>query len=211
MYDPVCGMEILPERAAATARYEGQTYYFCAPTCYERFLARPEFYRDALQPTTYYARQLYEALETLHGVFYQPPTPPEDALTEAERAALTILGRRGEQPMRQLASLCQVALSTMTGIIDRLLERGLVQRQQSPADRRVVLVQLTNAGRRVYQARLDTDMRLVLTMLQALAAEEQQILVTCLQKILASLPLEDSQSHPSLADHRSSPHANPAT
>jgi len=39
--DPVCGMDIDPEGAAATSDYEGATYYFCAIGCKERFDAEP--------------------------------------------------------------------------------------------------------------------------------------------------------------------------
>ncbi len=42
--DPVCGMDIDPETAAATTEYEGQTYHFCSHDCHERFLADPESY-----------------------------------------------------------------------------------------------------------------------------------------------------------------------
>ncbi|HEX8473071.1 MAG TPA: heavy metal translocating P-type ATPase [Pyrinomonadaceae bacterium] len=37
--DPVCGMKIDPRTAAAVAERDGQTYYFCAPACKERFEA----------------------------------------------------------------------------------------------------------------------------------------------------------------------------
>ena len=42
--DPVCGMEVEPEKAAATAEYAGRKYYFCAEGCRERFVADPEKY-----------------------------------------------------------------------------------------------------------------------------------------------------------------------
>jgi Cu+-exporting ATPase len=42
--DPVCGMDIEPEGAAATAEHEGKTYYFCSQVCYERFIEAPEEY-----------------------------------------------------------------------------------------------------------------------------------------------------------------------
>lgn len=42
--DPVCGMEIDMATAAATAEYEGQTYYFCAPGCKAAFVRQPEKY-----------------------------------------------------------------------------------------------------------------------------------------------------------------------
>jgi Cu+-exporting ATPase len=40
--DPVCGMSVTPERAAGHHEYRGQTYYFCAKSCLERFRADPE-------------------------------------------------------------------------------------------------------------------------------------------------------------------------
>ena len=39
--DPVCGMTIDPAEAAGQADYRGQTYYFCHPSCLERFEAAP--------------------------------------------------------------------------------------------------------------------------------------------------------------------------
>lgn len=42
--DPVCGMEIDPQAAAATLEHDGETYYFCNPVCAERFQADPERY-----------------------------------------------------------------------------------------------------------------------------------------------------------------------
>lgn len=42
--DPVCGMQVEEESAAATAEYQGSTYYFCAVGCKEKFEADPEAY-----------------------------------------------------------------------------------------------------------------------------------------------------------------------
>jgi adenylate cyclase len=39
--DPVCGMRIDTEDAAATADYEGKTYYFCSEACHDAFVANP--------------------------------------------------------------------------------------------------------------------------------------------------------------------------
>jgi Cu+-exporting ATPase len=42
--DPVCGMRIDPDDAAATAEHEGKRFYFCSETCYEAFVADPDRY-----------------------------------------------------------------------------------------------------------------------------------------------------------------------
>jgi Cu+-exporting ATPase len=39
--DPVCGMTVDPSEAAGSAVHEGQTYYFCHPSCLERFTDKP--------------------------------------------------------------------------------------------------------------------------------------------------------------------------
>jgi len=44
--DPVCGMEISREAAFASKDYEGKTYYFCAPSCLEKFEKSPQTYAD---------------------------------------------------------------------------------------------------------------------------------------------------------------------
>ncbi len=40
--DPVCGMTVDPADAAGSFAYQGRTYYFCNPSCLERFSAAPE-------------------------------------------------------------------------------------------------------------------------------------------------------------------------
>jgi Cu+-exporting ATPase len=40
--DPVCGMMVAPEKAAAKAEHAGETYYFCSKRCAERFSQDPE-------------------------------------------------------------------------------------------------------------------------------------------------------------------------
>ncbi|HWL48524.1 MAG TPA: YHS domain-containing protein [Acidimicrobiia bacterium] len=44
--DPVCGMKIDTDDAAATAEYEGKTYYFCSQVCHDVFMTDPLAYAD---------------------------------------------------------------------------------------------------------------------------------------------------------------------
>ncbi|OFW01774.1 MAG: YHS domain-containing protein [Acidobacteria bacterium RIFCSPLOWO2_02_FULL_60_20] len=45
--DPVCKMVIDESKAAATATYQGKTYYFCALGCKKAFEQNPEKYLAA--------------------------------------------------------------------------------------------------------------------------------------------------------------------
>src|SRR3989441_2180919 len=42
--DPVCGMNVIPERAAARFEHEGKAYYFCSAGCGEKFRKEPARY-----------------------------------------------------------------------------------------------------------------------------------------------------------------------
>src|SRR5947207_611269 len=47
--DPVCGMSVDPQKAAAKVEHAGKTYFFCAPGCARRFEKEPEKYLRAMQ------------------------------------------------------------------------------------------------------------------------------------------------------------------
>ena len=57
-----------------------------------------------------------------------------------------LLDRHGELPMSRLADMLDVSVSAATGLIDRIEERGFVERIRVPSDRRVVLVRITPVG-----------------------------------------------------------------
>jgi YHS domain-containing protein len=42
--DPVCGMEVDEKNAAATAEYQGKTFYFCCNGCKAKFDKSPQQY-----------------------------------------------------------------------------------------------------------------------------------------------------------------------
>jgi DNA-binding MarR family transcriptional regulator len=60
---------------------------------------------------------------------------------------VSMLERHGEMPMSRLADMLDISLSNASGVIDRLEERGFVERLRVPDDRRVVHVRTTDAGR----------------------------------------------------------------
>jgi DNA-binding MarR family transcriptional regulator len=60
--------------------------------------------------------------------------------------ALTMLQHHGPLTMSRLAEMLDVSLSNATGIVDRLEDRGFVERVRVRDDRRIVLVQPTPAA-----------------------------------------------------------------
>ncbi|MGW5132835.1 MarR family winged helix-turn-helix transcriptional regulator [Streptomyces sp. NPDC004135] len=72
----------------------------------------------------------------------------EHALTGAQARLLSLLCLE-PLPMRRLAQRLKCEPSNVTGIVDRLEARGLVERRPDPADRRVKVAAATEEGRRV--------------------------------------------------------------
>jgi DNA-binding MarR family transcriptional regulator len=63
---------------------------------------------------------------------------------------LTVLEAHGPLSMTKLADELDVSVASLTGIVDRMEGRGIVERRREPDDRRVVLVHPTDAGRAVF-------------------------------------------------------------
>ncbi|MFE0330837.1 MarR family winged helix-turn-helix transcriptional regulator [Streptomyces cynarae] len=79
----------------------------------------------------------------------------EHALTGAQARLLSLLSLE-PLPMRRLAQKLKCEPSNVTGIVDRLEARGLVERRPDPADRRVKLAAATEEGRRVARGLRDS-------------------------------------------------------
>jgi DNA-binding MarR family transcriptional regulator len=90
----------------------------------------------------------------------------------------------GGKRMGPLAEEAYQSAASMTGIVDRLLERGLVERQRNPKDRRSVVVRLTENGRELVafekQSR-EQDARLFLL---SLSAEDRERIRAILERLV---------------------------
>jgi DNA-binding MarR family transcriptional regulator len=62
---------------------------------------------------------------------------------------LWVLEHHGDLTMSRLADMLDVSVSNATGLIDRMEERGLVERVRVPDDRRVVIVRASADGARI--------------------------------------------------------------
>jgi len=92
---------------------------------------------------------------------------------------------RLEQPLATGALAEQLGLdpSNITGVVDRLEARGLIERQPHADDRRIKLLALTRAGRAI-RADLDERIFTTVTLFEALSDAEQRQLAALLTKIL---------------------------
>ena len=70
----------------------------------------------------------------------------EIAVTMPQAKLLYLLGAAGDLHMSELVGRLGVSLSTVSGLVDRVVEAGLASRHDDPSDRRQVVVGLTTAG-----------------------------------------------------------------
>src|SRR5207248_11173248 len=70
-------------------------------------------------------------------------------LGTTEFGVLEVLYHKGELPVCEVQRRILVESSSTTYVVDKLCDRGLVRRRPSAADRRVTLLALTPAGRRL--------------------------------------------------------------
>ena len=87
---------------------------------------------------------------------------------------LYMLVSRGAMPMSRLADQLAVSLPNVTGIVERMVERGLVERLRPVDDRRVVEVRITVTGREILDE-IDTIKRHEMaTVIGRLTPEQQE-------------------------------------
>jgi DNA-binding MarR family transcriptional regulator len=83
--------------------------------------------------------------------------PEIRGLTLPQVKALIFLYDNGDRSMTELAAGLAVSLPSASELVDRLIDRGMVDRTTDPADRRRVLVSLTDRaiahGRRIHDLR----------------------------------------------------------
>jgi MarR family transcriptional regulator, organic hydroperoxide resistance regulator len=87
-------------------------------------------------------------------------------------------------PMNRLAETLSCDASNVTGLVDRLESRGLVERRASADDRRVKVLRLTTTGSRL-RAQLLQRMTGEQLPLSRLSARDQRALVRILERLVA--------------------------
>jgi len=75
-----------------------------------------------------------------------PPEFPDPGVTMSQMRVLMLLGAIGETRMSDLAPQLGISLSTLSSLVERLYDAGLVTRRADARDRRTVLVSLSEAG-----------------------------------------------------------------
>jgi len=133
--------------------------------------------------------QACEAWKLLMKLFFTqradlPTLAAEFDLSPAQCHVLHLIEPDQPVPMGQIAESLACDASNVTGLVDRLESRGLVRRQPSAGDRRIKVLELTQAGARLRSVVMER-MTKPPEILGRLSLEEQRELVRILKRLLA--------------------------
>jgi DNA-binding MarR family transcriptional regulator len=137
------------------------------------------------------AAALATDLERIVGLFRS--LRPASGLSMTAAATLAGLERLGPQRLTLLAAREGVTQPAMTQLISRLEESGLVRREASPEDGRVVLVVITDDGRTTLARRRAVRTERLTSIIAHLGPEHRAALADALPALdaLASVPRDD--------------------
>src|SRR5262249_55740496 len=105
------------------------------------------------------------------------------ALTIQEFRSLEFLASVEPRKTKELAEYLGLAVNSVTDVVDALETKGLARRQRDDADRRIVRIELTKAGRDAAQTITNSFLEIHRTLLGALTVEEQETLLALYRKI----------------------------
>jgi DNA-binding MarR family transcriptional regulator len=107
-------------------------------------------------------------------------TLDRQGLSLTAAATLTTLRRSGPSRLTELAVTEGVSQPSMTALVGRLADQGLVQRRADPADRRAVLIALTPAGADLLDRRREDRAARLAGPLDGLADDDVQAITDAL-------------------------------
>ena len=107
-------------------------------------------------------------------------------LTPVQYVALAAISANPGIDQVTLAGLIAYDRTTITGVVDRLAQKGLVERNESSRDRRARELKVTPAGRKTLSGITPAVEAAQRTMLRGLTQKEATELIRLLQKAIAS-------------------------
>ncbi|MBR0735446.1 MarR family transcriptional regulator [Bradyrhizobium liaoningense] len=107
-------------------------------------------------------------------------------LTPVQYAALATIKTNAGLDQVTLAGLIAYDRTTITGVVDRLVQKGLVERRASSRDRRARELEITDEGRRTLRRITPAVESAQRVLLRGLSAKEGEDLMRLLRKAIAA-------------------------
>lgn len=112
----------------------------------------------------------------------------EIAVTMPQAKVLYLVIASGGIRMSELSTRLGVSLSTVSGLVERLVEHGLAGRHDDPADRRQVVVSATPAGHELLERFRELNAAQLRTMLASIPDDDLSVIERSFQLLVEAVP-----------------------
>lgn len=106
------------------------------------------------------------------------------SLSKTEIFCLLWMERNSDITMTKITELLDIPMSTTTGVVNRLVKKGYIERYRNENDRRIVLIRLTDTGIQLVQEVKQNAAHYFNLVTEALSEEEKVFLLQIFQKIM---------------------------
>ena len=117
-------------------------------------------------------------------------------LTRAQLKSLFFIGREKDTNFRKLATALGLSPSNLTGIIDRLVEQGLVTRNNAPGDRRVVVLRVTEKGETLIADLREHRTKQLSSILENMSSDSLSFLFNGYSALLKTAEVNEEEKRP---------------
>lgn len=144
----------------------------------------------------------YQAFERASGAHVR-----QLGLTPAQFDIVATLGNTSGMTFKELGGRTLITKGTLTGVVDRLEERGLVERRDHPGDGRATIVRLTAKGERAFRDVFEPHIAFMQPAFEALPESDRNGLVRRLRMLREELDkrLDALEERPNRAVGRAHP------
>jgi DNA-binding MarR family transcriptional regulator len=120
--------------------------------------------------------------------------------SKSELFTMFLVERHGELIMTKIAENINVSMSTANGIVERLVKNGCLERERSDSDRRIVVIRLTDKGKKMVNELKTVVFGYIKRLYEVLDEEERRVIF----KILAKIPEILNKGRESSSEEKSS-------
>lgn len=106
-------------------------------------------------------------------------------LTPSQARVIFTIGGTDGMTCKDIGDITLITKGTLTGVIDRLEEKGLVERWSVEGDGRKTIVALTRRGERVYESEYPRHIAFLKEKFEKLGARDRKQAIALLEKIRA--------------------------
>jgi DNA-binding MarR family transcriptional regulator len=147
---------------------------------------RIDFPGDLTREIIFSIRKLMQGAE-----LYTKELDKKYQVSSAQLNCILILYEHGSLPPSQIAKHMMVKSSTVTGVVDRLEQKGFVSRARNSPDRRVINIELTEAGKKLAKNAPPPIQQKIIDGLKKLPEKETKRIVIALTKLSDMLDVQD--------------------